>query len=162
MENFYDQWMGFWEKAKEEKQKARKVIHEEELQWIETPQDYRIALLCAPETGFRTWGSESMVAEIPEGCHTGKHVHGEEGIFVVEGEGFSLIRLAGEKGPGLRFDWSKGSTLWIPFGAEHQHFNTGKGSVRYFSLMAFHLEQWLGFAKLDQLEEKGTGEIMVR
>ncbi len=79
MSDFYNTWLGFWEEAQGEKRKARKVIHEEELEWFRTPQDFRIALLCAPETGFRTWGTETMVAEIPVGWHTGKHVHGEEG-----------------------------------------------------------------------------------
>jgi gentisate 1,2-dioxygenase len=96
-----------------------------------------------------------MIAEIPAGWHTGRHAHGEEGIFIVEGEGFTVLRLSGEEGPGSSFRWSKGSTLHIPFGAEHQHFNTGNTPVRYFSLMALSLEHWLGFAKIDQLEECG-------
>jgi quercetin dioxygenase-like cupin family protein len=95
-----------------------------------------------------------MISEIPEGCHTGRHTHGEEGIFILEGNGFSLVKLADED-RASRYEWNKGSTLCIPFGAEHQHFNTGKGSVRYFSLMATHLEHWLGFAKIEQLEPCG-------
>jgi len=152
MGNFYDTWLSFWEQSQKEKKKARKAIHEEELEWVRTSQDYRAALMCAPETGFHTWGSETMIAEIPVGWHTGKHAHGEEGIYIVEGEGCSIIKLAGEEGPGLRFDWGKGSTLWIPSGAEHQHFNTGKATVRYFSFTALHLEHWLGFGKIDQLD----------
>lgn len=155
MTNFYDTWRNFWRESERERHGARKAIHEEELEWVETPQDYRVALLCAPESGFRTWGSETMVAEVPVGWHTGKHVHGEEGIYILEGEGFSVIKLAGEEEPGVAFHWSKGSTLHIPFGAVHQHFNTGKAPVRYFSLTAVHFEHWLGLAKLDQLEERG-------
>ena len=153
--NFYDTWLGFWNRSEEEKQRAKSVIHEEELEWMRTLQDHRVALLCAPETGFRTWGTETLVAEIPVGCHTGRHVHGEEGIFILEGEGFSTIKLAGDEGPGRGFRWSKGATIWIPFGAEHQHFNTGNAPVRYFSISALHLEHWLGFGKLDQVEECG-------
>src|SRR4026209_1692707 len=103
MENFYDRWLKFWDVAENERRKGRKAIHEEELEWVRTQQDTRIALLCAPETGFCTWGGETMIAEIPVGYHTGKHVHGEEGIFVLEGEGFSVVKLAGEDGPGHRF-----------------------------------------------------------
>lgn len=160
MADFYNRWLGFWEEAQGERRKARKVIHEAELEWFRTPQDFRIALLCAPETGFRTWGTETMVAEIPAGWHTGKHVHGEEGIFILEGQGFSIIKLAREKGFGKRFHWTAGSTIWIPPGAEHQHFNTGEVPVRYFAIMALHLEHWLGFGKLDQLEEAGENHLL--
>ncbi len=153
MANFYDEWLTMWDKSETAKKKARKSIHEEEFEWVRTPQDHRTALLVAPETGFQTWGSETILSEIPAGWHTGRHTHGEEGIYIVEGEGFSIVKLAGEEGPGQRFDWSKGSTIWIPSGAEHQHFNTGKGVARYFSLMALHLENWLGFGKIDQLDE---------
>lgn len=154
MANFYDTWLGFWEESLQAKKQARVVIHEEELEWVETPQDYRIALLAAPENGFRTWGSEAMVAEIPPGCHTGKHAHGEEGIYIVEGEGFSVIN-------GVKYQWAKGSVIWIPFGAEHQHFNTGTETVRYFSTMCLHLEHFVGLGKLDQLEVKGFTDTPV-
>ena len=84
MANFYDKWLSFWGESLEEKRKARAVIHEEKLEWVETPQDFRVALLASPENGFRTWGSESMIAKIPPGCHTGKHEHGEEGIYILD------------------------------------------------------------------------------
>ena len=148
MPNFYDNWLEFWNESQAEKKSSRAVIHEEELEWLETPQDVRVALLASPETGFRTWGSESMIAEIPPGWHTGKHEHGEEGIYILEGEGFSVVN-------DTRYDWAKGSTLWMPFGSQHQHFNTGTETVRYFSVMALHLEAFLGLARLDQLEVKG-------
>lgn len=148
MANFYDNWLGFWEVAQAEKRASKTVIHEEELEWIETPQDFRIALMAAPENGFHTWGSEYILAEIPPGCHTGKHEHGEEGIFIVEGEGFSIVNET-------KYEWNKGSAVWIPFGAQHQHFNTGLDTVRYFSMTCLHLEHWLGMGKLDQLEIKG-------
>lgn len=112
MVNFYDKWLGFWEESLQEKRKARTVIHEEELEWVETPQDFRVALLAGPENGFRTWGSESMVAEILPGWHTGKHEHGEEGIYILEGEGFSIVN-------GTKYEWAKGSALWMPFGSQH-------------------------------------------
>ena len=91
MANFYDNWLEFWDDSQAEKRSSRAVIHEDELEWLETPQDNRVALLASPETGFRTWGSESMIAEITPGWHTGKHEHGEEGIYILEGEGFSVV-----------------------------------------------------------------------
>lgn len=148
MQTFYDHWLHYGDHASEERRRARKVIHEEQLEWVSTPQDARVALLVAPETGFRTWGSASLIAEIPAGWQTGEHAHGEEGIYIVDGEGFSIVN-------GTRYDWAKGSTLWIPFGARHQHINTGPGTARYYSYMAIHLEHFVGLAKLEQFSECG-------
>jgi quercetin dioxygenase-like cupin family protein len=145
---FYDEWLNMWGRATEEKKQARKVTHEEDIDWVETVQDYKVGLLIAPELGFRTWGTESLIAEIPPGCHTGKHKHGEESIHIVEGSGFSIIN-------NIRYDWIKGSTLVVPFGAEHQHFNTGDTTARYFSAMCVHLEHFCGLHRHTQLEQKG-------
>src|SRR3972149_690099 len=60
----------------------------------------------------------TLVAEIPVGYHTGEHAHGEKAIHIVAGEGFSVVN-------GTRYDWAAGSTMWMPFGSRHQHFNTG-------------------------------------
>jgi quercetin dioxygenase-like cupin family protein len=145
---FYDDWLGMWQRATDEKKSARKVTHEEDIEWVETVQDYKVGLLIAPELGFRTWGTESLIAEIPPGCHTGKHKHGEESIHIVQGSGFSIIN-------GVRYDWQTGGTLVVPFGAEHQHFNTGDTTVRYFSAMSVHLEHFCGLHRHTQLEERG-------
>ena len=148
MANFYDTWLGFWEEGNATKAAARAVIHEEELEWVETDQDFRVALLAAPENGFATWGSEYIISEIPPGWHSGKHEHGEEAIYIVEGEGFSIVN-------GVKYEWGKDSCLWMPFGSQHQHFNTGTTTVRYFSAMALHIEHWMGMGKLDQISLKG-------
>jgi uncharacterized cupin superfamily protein len=153
-DNFYDKWLKFWDDSQEQKKSSRAVIHEEELEWVETPQDYRIALMAGPENGFRTWGSEVTIADIPAGSHTGKHEHGEEGIYIVEGEGFSVIN-------GVRYDWETGSVLWIPFGGQHQHFNTSSETARYLSFTALHLEHFAGLGKLDQIEVKGFTDTPV-
>jgi quercetin dioxygenase-like cupin family protein len=151
---FYDQWMRFWDETTAEKKRARKYIHEEDVQWVRTPQDYKIGLLVAPETGFRTWGTSSMIAEIPPGWHTGKHQHGEEGMYITEGEGYSIVN-------GVKYGWSKGSCLWMPFGSVHQHFNTGRAPARYYSVMAIHLERFAGLAKLTQTGECGPTDVPV-
>jgi len=146
---FYDDWLGMWDQATAEKKRARKITHEEDIEWVETVQDYRVGLLIAPELGFRTWGTESLIAEIPAGCHTGEHKHGEESIHIVHGSGFSIIA-------GVRYDWTSGSTLVVPFGAVHQHFNTGQTTARYFSAMSVHLEHMCGLHRHTQLAERGT------
>ncbi|MDA1216051.1 MAG: cupin domain-containing protein [Chloroflexi bacterium] len=154
MGNFYDELLGAWDKSNATKLKARKYIHEDEIEWVSTPQDEKVGLLVAPETGFETWGTESAVAEIAPGWNTGKHAHGEEGLYITQGEGFSVIS-------GKRYDWAKGTTLWVPFGAEHQHFNTGDGPARYYSVTCSHLEQFLGIFKLEQLETCGPTDNIV-
>lgn len=147
MASFYDEWLGYWDEQQEKRTRARKSIHEEELEWVRTKQDHRAALLCSPENGFATVGNV-MLGEIPMGWNTGKHSHGEEAIFIIDGEGFSIID---EK----RYDWDAGSCLFIPFGAIHQHFNAAGKTVRYLSAMALSLERFAGLAKVVQYEEAG-------
>jgi quercetin dioxygenase-like cupin family protein len=148
MPNFYDAWLGYWDESEAQRERARRNIHEEELAWVETVQDHRAALMIAPETGFKTWGNATMIAEIPPGCHTGRHKHGEEALFIVTGSGFSIIE-------DVRYDWKAGSTIHVPFGAPHQHFNTGETTVRYVSALAVGLEHFVGLHRTLQLEERG-------
>ena len=147
MGNFYDDWLGLWDAEQEERTKARKYIHDEQLEWVKTKQDFRAALLCARENGFATTGV-AMLAEIPEGWHTGIHSHGEEAIYIVEGNGFSVV-------DSKRYNWEDGSCLFMPYGSVHQHFNSGKKKVRYFSAMALPLERFACMARLMQYEEAG-------
>jgi len=147
---FYDEWLAAWEETEAAKRASRKVIHAEELDWVETPQDHLAALLIAPETGFRTMGSLTMIAEIPVGWHTGEHKHGEETIYIIAGSGSSVV-------DGTRYDWGRGSVLAIPFGARHQHFNTGPEPVRYFSVLSVHLERFAGLHRTVQFAHCGAG-----
>ncbi len=147
MSNFYDGWLGFWDDEKQERAEAKKFIHEEELEWVRTKQDYRVALTCSRENGFITAGA-MMVAEIPKGWHTGKHSHGEEAIFILDGEGFTVV-------DGKRYDWDTGSCLFMPYGSIHQHFNSGDRGVRYLSAMGLALERFAGLARVIQYEEAG-------
>jgi mannose-6-phosphate isomerase-like protein (cupin superfamily) len=148
MKNFYDDWLGMWARAEEERANSRRSIHEEDLAWVQTVQDERACLLVSPETGFRTWGTTSMLAEIAPHSHTGEHKHGEEALFIVEGSGFSII-------DGVRYDWKKHSAILVPFGAVHQHFNSGDGVVRYLAVLAPHLEHFVGLQRTVQLEAWG-------
>lgn len=147
--NFYDRWLGLWDEAERERKAARGVIHLDELEWVETPQDAKVALTVSPETGFRTWGTSAMRAEIPVGWHTGAHSHGEEVIYIVEGSGCTVLG-------GRRYDWGTGSVIWIPFGAVHQHFNTGDVPVQYYAVLSVHLEHFVGLHRTVQHERAGT------
>lgn len=146
--NYYDNWLSLWEKNENEKKNARKVIYPEELDWVRTRQDASAALLVAPETGFRTIGTVSMVAEIPEGWHTGSHSHGEEAIYILKGKGLSII-------DDRVYNWEEGSCIHVPFGSVHQHFNIGSGPVRYYSAMTPYLESLGLVAKFEQYEDCG-------
>src|SRR5262249_37879629 len=128
--NFYDEWLAAPDQIHDELINCRAVARDRDIPWVSTPQDAKVKLMIANELGFATMGSNVIKAEIPVGWHTGKHRHGEESMHILEGEGFSIIN-------GQRFDWHKNSTLQIPFGAEHQHFNTGTVPVLSISGMIF-------------------------
>jgi quercetin dioxygenase-like cupin family protein len=135
----------YWDEVQEERRKAKTSLQAEDLEWVRTKQDWKTALVCAPEIGFATSGV-AMVSEIPPRWHTGKHSHGEEAIFIVQGKGFSLV-------DDLRYDWDAGSCVFMPYGSVHQHFNVGEEPVFYFSVMALPLERFAGLAKIMQYEE---------
>ena len=145
MDTFYDEWLRYWDDEQKERAQARNYIHEEELEWVRTKQDFRAALLCSRQNGFITAG-EVMLGEIPPGWNTGKHSHGEEGIFIISGEGFSVV-------DGKRYDWDTGSCLFMPYGSIHQHFNNGDETVRYLSTMSLALERFASLARVVQYEE---------
>src|SRR5574340_1685490 len=147
LDNFYDNWLNYWDEEQAERVKGRTSIQEEDQVWVRTKQDYKAALLCSPQNGFVTTG-DVVLAEIPKGWHTGKHVHGEEAVYITEGRGFSVI-------DDKRYDWSQGCCLFMPFGAVHQHFNSGDEPARYLSVMAITLERFAGLAKVVQYEELG-------
>lgn len=147
MNNFYDAWLNYWDEEQAERSRGKTWIHEEDRIWVKTKQDYRAALLCSPQNGFVTTG-DVMIAEVPRGWHTGKHAHGEEAIFITEGEGFSVI-------DDRKYEWKEGCCLFMPFGAVHQHFNSGDKPAQYLSVMAITLERFAGLAKVVQYEEKG-------
>lgn len=151
MENFYDKWLKSWDEEEAERSAAKKFLPEEEQEWVRTKQDYKAALLCGRENGFMTAGAV-VLAIIPRGWNTGKHAHGEEAIFIVQGKGFTVL-------DGQRYDWDAGSCLFMPYGSVHQHFNSGEEEVRYLSMTAIALERFAGVAKLDQCEAAGETYI---
>jgi quercetin dioxygenase-like cupin family protein len=145
---FYDGWLGLWDKGEKEKKTARVALYPEELMWVTTAQDAKAALLVAPENNFRTSGSVSMIADIPPGYHTGTHSHGEEAMYILEGEGNSIIN-------NRKYEWEKGACIRIPFGAIHRHVNTSDTPVRYYSVMAPYFESLALVAKFEQFERFG-------
>lgn len=148
MRTFYDQWLAESERIARAVAEAPRVARGKDLQWVQTRQDARAALMIAPETGFATGGSLLMKAEIPVGWHTGKHLHGEEAIFIERGTGFLLL-------DGHRYDFRPGTVLHIPYRASHQLVNTGAEPVVYLSGLAWPLEAAVHLGHIEQLEDAG-------
>lgn len=150
-ENFYDRWLNVPDQIQREFWDSPAVARDSEIPWVSTPQDVKTKLMVSNELGFATMGSNVLKSEIPVGWHSGRHRHGEESLHILTGEGFSLIE-------GQRFDWRPGSTLFIPFWAEHQHFNTGTEPALYISGMTFDLERFVRVARIEQLAECGPND----
>jgi quercetin dioxygenase-like cupin family protein len=148
LSDFYRDWLAASGHVEARLQKPQVVSRAKELRWIETPQDARVAMLIGEAAGFPTMGTALLVAEIPAGCATGRHVHGEEAIHILSGTGFSVI-------DGARYDWKPGTTLHVPYRAEHQHVNTGTATARYLSAVTHDLDFAVNLGRLEQLAEKG-------
>ncbi len=89
-----------------------------------------------------------MKAEIPVGWHTGKHLHGEEAIYVESGEGFLIL-------DDKRYDFRHATIFHIPYRSPHQLFNTGKEPVSYLSGLAWPLEASVYMGRMEQIEDAG-------
>jgi len=151
MADFYSAWLANSERIEKAVGEAPRVARGKELNWIRTRHDHKAALMIAPETGFPTGGSLLMKAEIPIGWHTGKHVHGEEAIYIERGQGFLLL-------DGERFDFQKGTIFHIPYRASHQLFNTDNEPVVYISGLAWPLEAAIYMGRMEQIEDAGQND----
>ena len=131
MSDFYTDWLEQSKANEKAVAESPRFTRWKDLKWVRTPQDAKAALMIAPELGFTTGGSWMMPAEIPVGWHSGKHMHGEEAIYVESGEGFMAL-------DGKRYDFGPGTVIHVPYRATHQLFNTGKVPVGYISGLAWH------------------------
>jgi len=148
MSSFYDDWLAAGDEIEQRFRTSPGVARDTDRPWEATRQDARVKLLLADELGFPMMGGVVLKAEIPVGWHTGRHRHGEEAIHVIDGTGFLLIE-------GHRFDVRPGSTIHIPYRADHQLVNTGDELVRYVSGLAFPLERFVKLGLMEQLEDCG-------
>ncbi|MFQ5684075.1 MAG: cupin domain-containing protein [Candidatus Binatia bacterium] len=151
MQDFYQAWLSESDHIEKTVSEAPRVAKGKELKWVRTCQDNRAALMIAPETGFPTGGSLLMKAEIPVGWHSGKHSHGEEAIYVEQGEGFMLL-------DSRRYDFRRGTIFHIPYRSQHQLFNTGSEPVSYLSGLAWPLEASIYMGRLEQIEDAGEND----
>jgi quercetin dioxygenase-like cupin family protein len=148
---FYDDWLAAGAEIEERFRRSPGVARDADRTWVATRQDARAKLMVAEELGFPTMGGVVVKAEIPLGWHTGRHSHGEEAIHVVRGTGFILIA-------GHRFDVRPGSTIHIPYRADHQLVSTGNEPLLYVSALAFPLERFVKLARLDQIADCGSND----
>ena len=89
--DFYADWLAASDRNAMLVERSPIVARGRDLVWIETPQDFRVAMLIGEQVGFPTNGTNLCRATIPAGHHTGRHRHGEEAIHVLGGEGFVLV-----------------------------------------------------------------------
>lgn len=151
MRDFYREWLSRSAAVEDEMRRAPIVARGRELRWLETAQDARAAVVIGEAAGFQTSGTTLMKAEIPAGWHTGRHAHGEEAIHILAGTGFAVI-------DGARYDWKPGTTLHIPYRAQHQLVNTGRETAAYLSATTIDLDFAVKLGRLIQLEDKGVDD----
>ncbi len=151
MTDFYRGWLRRSAELEDRLARAPVVARATALRWVETAQDARTAVVIGEAAGFATSGTTLQKAEIPAGWHTGRHAHGEEAIHVLEGVGFAVV-------DGARYEWKPGTTLHIPYRAEHQLVNTGPGTATYVSAHTMDLDLAVKLGRLIQHEEKGPDD----
>ena len=149
--DFYAEWLAASERNELAVNRSPVVARGRDLTWIETVHDHRLAMLIGPQVGFPSSGTNLCKAVIPVGHHTGRHCHGEEAIHIVSGSGCLVV-------DGRRYDFHAGTTIHIPFSAEHQLFNTGNEDVVYVSASSMDLDLFVRLGRLEQLDEKGRNE----
>jgi quercetin dioxygenase-like cupin family protein len=151
LKDFYTDWLEESKRIEKTVNEAPRMARGKSLDWVRTRQDSKAALMIAPETGFPTGGSLLMRAEIPVGWHTGRHIHGEEAIYLERGEGFLLL-------DDMRYDFHRGTVFHIPYRSAHQLFNTGNEPVSYLSGLAWHLEASIYMGRMEQIEDAGQND----
>ena len=151
MSDFYGDWLERSARLEEDMRRAPIVARGDTLRWVETAQDTRTAIVIGEQAGFETSGTTLVKSEIPAGWRTGRHAHGEEAIHILSGNGFAVIA-------GARYDWKPGTTLHVPYRAEHQLVNTGTDASVYLSAHTQDLDFAVKLGRLVQLEEKARGD----
>jgi len=149
--DFYSGWLAASELNELAVNRSPVVARGRDLVWIETPNDHRLAMLIGPQVGFPSSGTNLCKAIVPGDHHTGRHRHGEEAIHVLSGSGFIVVE-------GRRYDVHSGTTVHVPYMAEHQLFNVGGEELVYVTASSIDLDLFVRLGRLEQLEEKGGNE----
>jgi quercetin dioxygenase-like cupin family protein len=156
--DFYEDWLQLSESLENAIAGTPVVARGSELRWMETRQDARTAIILGQRgIGYLTMGTALVRSEIPAGWRTGRHAHGEEAIHILAGSGFAVI-------DGARYDWKPGTTIHVPFRAEHQLVNTGGETAVYLSAHTIDLDFATKIGRLIHHEDKAhdDGELARR
>ncbi|MDE3111359.1 MAG: cupin domain-containing protein [Chloroflexota bacterium] len=88
-----------------------------------SPRGTRTALLVDQSLGYRTTGLSIALFQIPPGQKQTNHRHpGEALLYIVEGEGYSVI-------DGVKYPWTQGDGAIVNQYVWHQHFNGSPDKV---------------------------------
>jgi len=119
----YDAELAAAAAAWEERRQARRHTSFGDLTLRVSPRGTRTALLVDRSLGYRTTGISIALFQIPPGGKQANHRHpGEALLYIVEGEGYSVI-------DGVRHDWATGDAPIVNQYVWHQHFNGSPDGV---------------------------------
>lgn len=106
--------------AWEQRRKATRHTAFADLTLRASPRGTRTALLVDASLGYRTTGLSIALFQIPPGGKQAKHRHpGEAVLYIVEGEGYSVI-------DDVKYDWATGDAPIVNQYVWHQHFNSSR------------------------------------
>lgn len=105
---------------------------------------------------FRLGGSRRLqahVTELPPSGKSVKHRHSTEAvIYIVSGEGYTLLSWDGEDGQ--RVDWREGDLFSFPVWMWHQHLNASTTQVaRYLAIQDTFMVKALGLHQIERAPE---------
>jgi len=129
-------------RSTEKKEKARKgarIIKGKEIAWLVGRQGVLRYYHTESHQGHALDTLRLFVHEIR--THSGRHVHqGGFLLFVLKGKGYTVV-------DGIRFDWSEGDLILLPFkkgGVEHQHFNLDNKPSRWLAFSSIPVGDMVG------------------
>lgn len=128
---------------KERKEKVKigaKIIKGKEIAWLVGRQGVLRYYHTESHQGHSLETLRLFVHEVRS--HSGRHVHqGGFNLFVLKGKGYTTV-------DGVRFDWSEGDLILLPFkkgGVEHQHFNLDDKPSRWLAFSSIPMGDMVGY-----------------
>lgn len=99
--------------------------------------------------GFANTVVRMHLQQLPPESHTETHRHDEAVIYVLHGDGYSLM-------DGNRYDWKQGDCIFIPTGVWHQHWNPQKDdTTQHIAITQVPLREKLGIGAVWEIRHDG-------
>lgn len=137
--NSYEDALKRSKERKEQARKGVKVLKGKEIAFQVVRQGVLRHYHTESNTGHALETMRLFVHEIRS--HSGRHVHqGGFNLFVLKGKGYTVV-------DGVRFDWSEGDLILLPFkkgGVEHQHFNLDNRPSRWLAFSSIPMGEMVG------------------